>query len=78
MGGRFRDVSGWECADWFAGDEKALQSMVQQQGGRYSWGREVWFEQWEREHRGQDAGAFLNRLCTADVNGAVGMILCMM
>jgi hypothetical protein len=36
LGGSFRDVSGWECADWFAGDEMALDKMMKEhRGHRY-------------------------------------------
>ncbi len=41
----FRDVSGWEGADWFApeGTEPRID--------RLSWGRQNWFPYWEAEHR---------------------------
>jgi len=87
-GGYFRDVSGWECADWFA------PPGVPAEQSELSWGRMNWFPYWEKEHRaarenvilmdmsfmskflvqGRDAGAYLNYLCTANVNAAVDMI----
>ncbi|MBF0276672.1 MAG: GcvT family protein [SAR324 cluster bacterium] len=43
-GAYFRDVSGWEGADWYApaGFEAKLDQL--------SWGRENWFSWWEAEH----------------------------
>merc|ERR1719483_1519893 len=82
-GGFFRDVSGWECADWFAPHGVPAEQSV------LSWGRMNWFPYWEKEHRaarenvilmdmsfmskflvqGRDAGEYLNYLSTANVNG---------
>ncbi|MEM9196033.1 MAG: glycine cleavage T C-terminal barrel domain-containing protein, partial [Myxococcota bacterium] len=82
-GAYFRDVSGWEGADWFAPDPDRAKT------GKLSWGRQHWFPYWEAEHRavretvglmdmsfmakfrvqGRDAGTFLNRLSTNQVNG---------
>ena len=44
-GAYFRDVSGWEGADWYAppGFEPKVEKL--------SWGRENWFPWWEAEHR---------------------------
>ncbi len=87
-GAYFRDVSGWEGADWFApsGEEPEVE--------RLSWGRQNWFPYWEAEHRaareaaivmdmsfmskfmvqGRDAGAFLDWLSAGRVNGKSGRI----
>lgn len=84
----FRDVSGWEGADWYApeGIEPKVTSL--------SWGRQPWFPYWEAEHRaaregvilmdmsfmakflvqGRDAGKLLNYLSANDVDGKTGTI----
>ena len=87
-GAYFKDVSGWEGADWFA-PEGAYQGIK-----KHTWGKYEWFPYWEKEHKacregvivmdmsfmskflvqGRDAGKCLNRLSTANVDGAVGMI----
>lgn len=87
-GAYFRDVSGWEGADWYAG------AGVTPHVETLSWGRESWFSRWAEEHRtcreqvglidysflskllvqGPDAGRLLNRLSTANVDGAAGSI----
>ena len=87
-GAYFRDVSGWEGADWFAGRGRTPEP------GPLTWGRPDWFETWAQEHRavregvglmdmsfmadfsvtGPDAGAFLDRLSTARVDGDSGVI----
>ncbi len=41
----FRDVSGWEGADWFA--PEGVEPRIE----RLSWGRQNWFPYWEAEHR---------------------------
>ncbi|HUH01890.1 MAG TPA: FAD-dependent oxidoreductase [Kofleriaceae bacterium] len=84
----FRDVSGWEGADWYA------PPGVEPEVGALSWGRQHWFPYWEAEHRaardgvilmdmsfmakfrvqGRDAGRFLNRLSANQVDGDPGMI----
>jgi 4-methylaminobutanoate oxidase (formaldehyde-forming) len=87
-GAWFRDVSGWEGADWFApaGHEPKVEKL--------SWGRENWFPWWEAEHRaaregvilmdmsfmsrflvqGRDAGRALNFISANDVDGEPGTI----
>lgn len=87
-GAYFRDVSGWEGADWYAppGHEPVVE--------RLSWGRQNWFAWWEAEHRaaregvilmdmsfmskfvvqGRDAGRVLDRVSANAVNGAAGTI----
>ena len=87
-GGHFREVSGWESPDWYAGEG------VVPDPGPLGWGRPTWFAQWEAEHRaaredvvlmdmsfmgrflvqGRDAGRCLNHICTNDVDGAEGRI----
>lgn len=84
-GAYFRDVSGWEGADWYAppGQEATID--------RLSWVREKWFDHWEAEHRaaregvilmdmsfmskflvqGRDAGPFLNFISAGNVDGPV-------
>jgi heterotetrameric sarcosine oxidase gamma subunit len=84
----FRDVSGWEGADWYA--PPGSPATVE----RLSWGRQNWFPYWEAEHRaaregvilmdmsfmskflvqGRDAGAALDRLSAGAVNGDAGVI----
>jgi glycine cleavage system aminomethyltransferase T/glycine/D-amino acid oxidase-like deaminating enzyme len=88
VGACFRDVSGWEGADWYAppGHEPKVE--------KHSWGRENWFPWWEAEHRaaregailmdmsfmskflvqGRDAGRVLNRISANDVDGQPGII----
>ena len=87
-GAYFKDVSGWEGADWFAppGVKPEIKS--------HTFKRYDWFKYWENEHRacregvmlmdmsfmskflvqGRDAGECINRLCTANIDGQVGMI----
>ncbi|HXF53201.1 MAG TPA: FAD-dependent oxidoreductase [Hyphomicrobiaceae bacterium] len=87
-GAYFRDVSGWEGADWYAppGHEAKVEKL--------SWGRQNWFSWWAEEHRaaregvilmdmsfmskfrveGRDAGRVLNRISANDVDGPAGMI----
>jgi glycine cleavage system aminomethyltransferase T/glycine/D-amino acid oxidase-like deaminating enzyme len=84
----FRDVSGWEGADWYApqGFEPTVEKL--------SWGRQNWFPWWAAEHRaareavivmdmsfmckfrvaGRDAGRVLNHISTNDVAGEAGRI----
>lgn len=87
-GAAFKDVSGWEGADWYAPDGAAPQIE------RLSWGKEGWFPYWEAEHRaaregvvlmdmsfmskftveGRDAGRVLDWLSAGSVNGPSGKI----
>ncbi|MFM9135455.1 MAG: FAD-dependent oxidoreductase [bacterium] len=84
----FRDVSGWEGADWFApeGVEPRIEELT--------WGRQNWFDYWADEHRavreaaglmdmafmakflveGPDAGALLEELSANRVDGDPGVI----
>ncbi len=88
MGAYFRETSGWETPDWFAG------AGCTPQPGKLSWGRQDWWPLWAAEHKaaregvvlmdmsfmgrflvqGRDAGACLNRISTNQVDGAVGTI----
>jgi 4-methylaminobutanoate oxidase (formaldehyde-forming) len=82
-GAYFRDVSGWEGADWYGGIDNPL-----------GFGKPKWFEQWKREHtaaregvivmdmsfmskflvEGRDAGRLLNWISANNVDGATGQI----
>ena len=86
-GARLKDVSGWESADWYAGDGRTPHLTP-------SWRRQPWFEHWEAEHRavreavglidmsfmatfavtGPDAGAVLERVSAGHVDGDVDRI----
>ncbi len=88
QGARFKDVSGWEGADWF------LPKGAAPQGEVLSWKRQPWFDHWREEHRaaregvilmdmsfmakflvqGRDAGRILNQLSSNDVDGPAGQI----
>jgi len=87
-GAYFRDVSGWESADWYApaGFEPTVDKL--------SWGRENWFPWWEAEHKaarenvilmdmsfmskflvqGRDAGKVLNYVSANNVNASTGQV----
>ena len=87
-GAYFKDVSGWDGADWYApaGVEARVDGL--------SWGREPWFDYWRAEHeaarqgvivmdmsfmskflvQGRDAGALLDRLSANRVDGDAGVI----
>lgn len=87
-GAYFKDVSGWEGADWYAG--KGHTPIP----GPLSWGRQRWFTHWEAEHRatregvilmdmsfmskfrveGRDAGRLLNQLSANNVDAENGRI----
>ncbi|PRQ06724.1 4-methylaminobutanoate oxidase [Enhygromyxa salina] len=88
QGAYFRDVSGWEGADWYAG------AGQQPDPGPLSWGRPSWFGNWAQEHaaaregvvvmdmsfmakflvQGRDAGPALERLSANKVDGKAGRI----
>ena len=87
-GAYFKDVSGWEGADWYA--PKGVEPKVD----KLSWGRMNWFPYWESEHRaarenvivmdmsfmskflvqGREAGRVLNRISGNNVDGDCGVI----
>ncbi len=87
-GACFRDVSGWEGADWFAPPGVAPVT------GALSWGRPHWFPYWAAEHQaaregvilmdmsfmakflveGRDAGRLLDHVSANHVDGPAGQI----
>eukprot|EP00468_Gymnochlora_sp_CCMP2014_P000089 CAMPEP_0167743692 /NCGR_PEP_ID=MMETSP0110_2-20121227/2155_1 /TAXON_ID=629695 /ORGANISM="Gymnochlora sp., Strain CCMP2014" /LENGTH=829 /DNA_ID=CAMNT_0007628087 /DNA_START=623 /DNA_END=3109 /DNA_ORIENTATION=+ len=88
QGAYFKDVSGWEGADWYAGEGKIAEM------GKLSFGKHEWFPIWKKEHdavregvglidmsfmskflvQGRDAGKMLNYLSTANVDEDSEMI----
>jgi len=84
----FRDVSGWEGADWYA------PAGVEPEVGELTWGRPHWFGYWEEEHhatrhgvivmdmsfmakflvQGRDAGRELERISANQVAAEPGRI----
>jgi len=88
QGAYFKDVSGWEGADWFApkGQEPRIEN--------HSWGKEDWFAFWEAEHKaarenvilmdmsfmskfmvqGRDAGKVLDYVSANDVNSELNRV----
>jgi 4-methylaminobutanoate oxidase (formaldehyde-forming) len=82
-GAYFRDVSGWEGADWYGNPDNTL-----------TFGKPSWFPQWAAEHRaaregvilmdmsfmakfrveGRDAGRLLNWISANNVDGDAGQI----
>ncbi len=87
-GAYFKDVSGWEGADWYAPEGR--EAKVE----KHAWGRENWFPFWEAEHKaarenvvvmdmsfmsnfmvqGRDAGRVLNYISANEVNAKVNQI----
>jgi len=87
-GASFREVSGWEGADWYApqGAEPKVDKL--------SWGRMNWFPWWQAEHeacrdgvilmdmsfmakfmvQGRDAGKILNHISANNVDDGTGRI----
>ena len=85
QGAYFKEVSGWESPDWYAGPGKTASIE------KHTWGKESWFPTWEKEHRaarenvivmdmsfmckfmvqGRDAGKVLNYISANDVNGKI-------
>jgi len=88
LGAYFKDVSGWEGADWFAGQGRTPDP------GPLSWERQPWWDNWRREHeavrggviamdmsfmskfmvQGRDAGRLLEWLSTNHVDGEAGRV----
>jgi glycine cleavage system aminomethyltransferase T/glycine/D-amino acid oxidase-like deaminating enzyme len=88
QGAFFRDVSGWEGADWYG------PPGIVPDAGELSWGRRDWYRYWEAEHRacrdsvilmdmsfmakfavqGPDAGRELERISANHVDGEPGVI----
>lgn len=58
QGAYFRDVSGWEGADWYAepGTDPNPKPGEPQE---LSWGRHSWFERWAAEHRAAREGVIV-------------------
>jgi 4-methylaminobutanoate oxidase (formaldehyde-forming) len=87
-GAYFKEVSGWEGADWFA--PEGVSPDVE----RLSWGRQNWFPYWRAEHEavrqgvglidmsfmskfsveGPDAGRLLERISANRVDDELGVI----
>ena len=87
-GAYFKDVSGWEGADWYA------PSGPDPQPGPLSFGRHDWFPYWQAEHeaarnavilmdmsfmskfkvQGRDAGKVLDLVSANSVNGPCGQL----
>jgi glycine cleavage system aminomethyltransferase T/glycine/D-amino acid oxidase-like deaminating enzyme len=87
-GAYFRDVSGWEGADWFTPDASPPDP------GPLSFGRPTWFPNWKAEHdaarqdvilmdmsfmskffvQGRDAGQVLNYISANNVDDACGRV----
>jgi 4-methylaminobutanoate oxidase (formaldehyde-forming) len=88
QGAYYKDVSGWEGADWFA--PKGQEPKIE----KHSWGKEDWFDFWEAEHKaarenvilmdmsfmskfmvqGRDAGKVLNYISANDVDSKLNRI----
>ncbi len=88
QGAHFKDVSGWEGADWYAGPGETPDP------GELTWGRPAFWAHWEAEHRacregvilmdmsfmskfrvqGGDAGCVLDRVSANAVNDEAGRI----
>jgi len=88
QGAYFRDVSGWEGADWYAGPGKTPDP------GPLSWGKQSWFANWKAEHdaarngvivmdmsfmskflvQGRDAGKILNWISAGNVDDQPGRV----
>jgi len=54
----FRDVSGWEGADWYA-PAGSIPAGTSPDAGELSWGRQSWYGNWEAEHRACRDGVIL-------------------
>jgi 4-methylaminobutanoate oxidase (formaldehyde-forming) len=88
QGASFKDVSGWEGPDWYAGAGEIPDP------GPLTWGRPSWWNRWEEEHRacregvivmdmsfmskfrvqGRDAGRMLDHISANAVDGECGRI----
>lgn len=87
-GAYFKDVSGWEGADWYA--PTPSEAKIE----KYTWGRDHWWKYWQEEHKaaregviimdmsfmckflvqGRDAGKVLNNISANNVDAETGMI----
>jgi len=54
----FRDVSGWEGADWYA-PPGSIPVGAAPDPGELSWGRQDWYKHWEAEHHACRDGVIL-------------------
>lgn len=88
QGAYFKEVSGWEGADWFA--PEGIEAKIE----KHSWGRETWFASWEKEHKaarenvilmdmsfmskfmvqGRDAGKVLDYISANDVDAELNRV----
>ena len=62
-GAYFRDVSGWEGADWYGGPAAAApgKAVSPPSNGPLTWGKPAWFETWAAEHMAcRDACALID------------------
>ena len=84
----FKEVSGWEGADWFAPEGRKAQI------DKHSWVKEEWFDYWKAEHtaarenvilmdmsfmpklmvQGRDSGKVLDFISTNDVNARTNRV----
>ncbi|HEY1737146.1 MAG TPA: FAD-dependent oxidoreductase [Acidimicrobiia bacterium] len=55
-GAYFRDVSGWEGADWYA---TSLPAGAPADADALTWGRPPWFEHWRAEHEATRTGVIV-------------------
>ena len=55
-GAHFRDVSGWEGADWYA---TSVPGAAAPDAGALTWGRPTWFEHWRAEHEATRNGVIV-------------------
>jgi 4-methylaminobutanoate oxidase (formaldehyde-forming) len=89
-GAYFKDVSGWEGADWYA--PPGVAPAIARHSWR--WNEQPWFAYWKAEHdavrngvvamdmsfmskflvAGDDAGRILNRISANDVDGDAGRV----
>jgi 4-methylaminobutanoate oxidase (formaldehyde-forming) len=58
-GAYFRDVSGWEGADWYAPPGRGAGIGQPADAGELSWGRPTWFPQWAAEHHAARDGVIV-------------------
>ena len=58
-GAVFRDVSGWECADWFVPPTATPEGPDPDPIGPLSFGKHKWFDHWRDEHNACRSAAAL-------------------
>ncbi len=56
-GARFREVSGWEAADWFGAPDPTVDPIAVSEW--LSWDRPEWFDRWADEHHAARAGVVI-------------------